>query len=128
MAGMVDLVTQAQPALATVEGAGTEGRDWRWDFTGINDNAGDPIDLTAAAIECRIYFEDGNSFLLTAAGVVGGFSISATATETANLSGENGFHPRRCKWQCSITSGGYTVSVWNPNDSPFLIHGIGGSA
>ena len=55
MAGFTDLVAAAQPALAAVDGAATEGRSWRFEFAGLADATGADVDFsTGYTFDARV--------------------------------------------------------------------------
>ena len=129
MSGFADLVPRASATeggrLANVSLDGTEGRTWRWPFEDINDDSGDPIDLTSATCVAKIIDGiDGSDVLaLTFTGGVGTFSLSATSSETAGLAaGATATKARKCLWYCKITSGSNVVQFWGPSASNFRIY------
>jgi hypothetical protein len=122
--GFADLVLRAQPRLANVDIDVTEGRTFRFDITDLEDGAGDPIDLSAATIVCKVVTDvDGSDVVtLTGTGSSGGMSITASAATMAGLAaGGTKFKPRKCLWYCKVTSGSNVVQFWGPEGSNFLI-------
>lgn len=125
MAGFTDLIGKAQPALVGggCRAAATEGATWRWTFTGVEDNDGNPINLTGATGTCTIYADGLSLTTLTFTGASGGFTLSATAANTAGLAGSAAADgkPRVCSWSLTLTSGSETIVVWSAVRSPFYI-------
>lgn len=123
MAGFTDLVAAAMPSLVSADGAGTEGRSWRYTITGFADATGAAIDLSGATCVCKILDKvDGVTVLTpTATGdSTGTVTITATPTATAGLA--DGKHKRLCVWSLVITdASGSQAQVWGPTDSRFWI-------
>ena len=122
MAGITDLLLQAQPSLVErCLASATEGRSWRWEITGFVDTLGVDVDLTSATCTCIIQDKvDGVTLLtLTATGSSGKVTITATPTQTANLA--NGKRERDCVWSLALTLSGSQVQVWGPVHSRFKI-------
>ena len=125
MAGFPDLVPAAQPAYYGdgVSAKVTEGATWRFEFTNVNDDAGDPINLTSATCTAVVLDDGGTQVVaLDFTGSTGSFVLSATAANTAGLAaGTSATAGRRCKWTCRLSSAGNVVQVWGPSNSPFII-------
>lgn len=121
MAGFTDLLLLAQPTIANVSAAGTAGNTWRYEFVGVVDENGDPIDLTAAAGACEVLDSPGGSVLatFTVTGTLGGFLLDLDEATTAPLAASS---PLRCVWRCTFTQGGDAVRFWGPSGSTFTIY------
>ena len=132
MSGVTDLVLDAQPALCTALGAGTEGRSWRFEVNGICDFAGTAIDLTTGVAVAKILDSEGGTVLTftTTTGVVsdttsdkyGGF-ITGTAAPSDTVGKAASKKERRCAWSLVLTLSGSQVQFWGPTDSLFTIEG-----
>lgn len=126
MAGFHDLVGQAQPAIygGGFSGGGTEGRSWEWRFIDVNDNAGDPIDLTAVTGSCVLVTAVGGTqvLALTFTGGSGEFTVSADEAATAGLYTGTGKQALAVVWAMTLDNGVDSVQVWGPINSRFLIY------
>lgn len=123
MAGFVDLVEKAQPALVGggVEAAATEGRTWSWTFVDVLDDDGNPIDMTTGVTGTCAITERGTPVLtLSFTGGVGEFTVGTDEANTANLAAS--LSVRRCSWSLTISDGSSSVQVWTPVNSSFSIY------
>ncbi|MBD2760080.1 hypothetical protein IEE94_11230 [Yimella sp. cx-573] len=108
MAGWDDLVLRAQPWVATVDAAGTEGRSWRWEVYGVTDSAGSPLDFTGRPFTCKILDKIDGALVVSLwefTGRPGGFTLSCNKEQNAGTAGsaKRGSDYRRCRWELAIT-------------------------
>lgn len=124
MSGLHDLLKYQDPALGRCPESMTEGADLCKIYTGLADDNGDPIDLTAATGVCKIINAATRDVVLTptfTGYADGSFELHATDTATANkvAPGETRLD---CLWSLTITIGDDTVQVWGPESSPMPIY------
>lgn len=123
MSGLHDLLKYQDPALGACVESLTEGADFCKLYTGLNDDNGDPIDLTSATGVCKIIDANTRAVVLepTFTGYAdGSFELHATDTATTGLAGPG---PRReCLWSLTITIDPDTLQVWGPETSTFIIY------
>lgn len=123
MAGFNDLIPQAQPALAGggCEAEATEGKDWEFPFEEIEDNNGDPIDMSAGVTAvAKVWVGPTMLVALDYTGTTDGtFKLTAPASATGGLA--NGKDMRQCRWSLEVIKGGKKVQMWSAYNSPFNI-------
>jgi len=121
MAGFTDLVPKAQPYICSITSASTVGTTWRHVFTGVEDDNGDPIDLTEVTAACDVLDAPAGQVLASFAftGGIGEFTLELDSAASINLATDA--LVQAC-WRLTLTSGTDVVRFWGPTSSPFMLY------
>ena len=127
MSGFADLVPESMPAYfgGGHSSSGAAGSSWRWDFDGIVDNAGNPINLASITGVCKILTDSPGGTEVLSPVVTGGLgTLSITVDESLTAStftGTDYVNGRKCYWYLTLSDGTDTVHVWMADNSKFQI-------
>lgn len=126
MSGFADLVPESMPAYfgGGHSSTGAAGSSWLWEFDGIVDNDGNPIDLYGVTAVCKVVDGAGGAEVvpITFAGELGSFTLTADETvTTGTFTGANDSTGRACRWYLTLSDGIDTVHLWMSDNSKFQI-------